>query len=119
MYIISIDRIGQVFSSLSGENAEDYMEICLAAGQSIGTRLRKGINIAKREPELIYAAACLAFYRYCLAEQSEGVSSYKAGDINVTNSPQHGIAAARELLHDAMKSISDCLKSNDFCFKSI
>ncbi len=119
MYTLSTDRIAQVFSSLSGESADRYYDFCQVAGQNLCARLRNNISFSLRETELIYAAACMAFYRYSLLENSDGVSSYKAGDIRVSHNSRSGIAAAKELLIDAIKSISDCIKSEDFCFKSV
>ncbi len=119
MYTLSTDRIGQVFSSLSGENAADYYDFCQVAGQNLCARLRRGINFSLRETELIYAAACMAFYRYSLLEKTDGATSYKAGDINVSGDLRTGLLAAKELLMDAIKSISDCIKDDGFCFKSV
>ncbi len=119
MYTLSTDRIATVFSSLSGENAADYYDFCFAAGQNLASRLRRGVNLSLRETELIYAAACMAFYRYRLLEHSDGVEGYKAGDINLSNNVAAGVSAAKELLQDAIKAISDCLRDEGFCFKTV
>lgn len=115
---LSLSSVGKVFSSLSGEEAAENEALLLAATRSICAMLRRG-NYKNRENELIHAAACLAFYRYILAKQSEGMSSYKAGDITINSDILSAGKTARALLDDALAAISDCLKPKNFCFKSI
>ena len=117
---LSSERVAAVFCALSGEqNAADFGPLCLSATKSICAMLRRGKNIKSRETELIHAAACLAFYRYILAKQSEGVSAYKAGDITINSSLSDALSAAKALLDDALLSLSDCLLSRGFCFKTV
>lgn len=113
------ERVSAMFSSISGESAEQYYDLCAVAARSIINRIKRGADCAARESELIYAAACLANYRFVLSRCSDGVDTYKAGDMSIGNDIRSSLAAAKALLCDALRSVSDCLVSDSFCFKSI
>ena len=115
---LSLSSVGKVFSSLSGENAEQYEGLLLAAAKSVCAMLIKGDH-RSRESELIHAAACLAYYRYVLLAVGEGTTSYKAGDITVNSDLESARQSARALLDDAFGAIRGIIKSSGFCFKSI
>jgi hypothetical protein len=116
---LSAERTAQIFEALSGEPAANHENLCATAARTIGSMLKKGRDYRSREEELLYAAGCLAYYRYTLARQSEGTTSYKAGDITVTGDIKATVAAARELLDNALECIADCLPQRGFCFKTV
>ena len=116
---LSVERVKSTLSSLAGEEVAGAENLCIAATGSITAMLKKGGDYLKRESELIYAAACLAFYRYTLSRQSEGVSGYKAGDITVSNNVSSAVKAAKALYLDALSAVADCLVVGNFKFKAI
>ena len=116
---LPIQRVCAMFSHLTGESAEENYDLCAVAARSIENRIRRDKNSTPRESEFIYAAACLANYRFVLSRCADGVDTFKAGDMSVNNDLRSSLAAAKALLSDAITSISDCLISDNFCFKSV
>jgi len=116
---LSAERVGRVFASLSGEEPSEHEALCVAATNSIRAMLKGGRDYLSREAELIYAAACLAFYRYTLAKQSEGMSGYKAGDITIKSDILSASKTAKALLDDALAAIADCIYLSGFRFKTV
>ncbi len=117
---LPLDRVTDMFSVLSGEaDNATYSALCESAVFTLLSRVKPSAPREKWENGLIYAAACLAFYRYTLSRGCDNVSVYKAGDVNIQNRPDGARESAKELLRDALISVDGCLKHSAFCFKTI
>lgn len=113
------DKVLRLFCSLSGE--EDtalYASLCSAAVDTLLLKVKPSASRLRFEQPLCYAAACLAFYRYTLAQSSDIMTDCKAGDITVRVDPAAARESARELLSDALAALDGCLKTR-FSFRII
>lgn len=118
--LIDINGVVKVFKSLSGlDTADDKCAaVCRSAASSIARILRQDIDLPAEMPRLCWAAGCLAYYRYELAEEVGGVSGFKAGDITI-DCERGGSAAARVLYEQAIEDISDLLIARKFAFRGV
>lgn len=117
---LPLDRVSEVFAALSGEGEDSaFSLLCETAVSSLLPRVKANADPAKWEQGLIYAAACIAFYRYTLSRGCDNVAVYKAGDVNIQNRPDGARQSAKELLCDALSAVDGCLKHSAFCFKSV
>ncbi len=117
---LPLNRVVEMFSILSGEsNNTVFSALCESAISALLARVKPSADPQKWENGLIYAAACLAFYRYTLSRGCDNVAVYKAGDVNIQNRPDGARQSAKELLNDALSAVDGCLKHSAFCFKTI
>lgn len=117
---LPLDRVCAFALALSGESDSTvFSPFCESAVFTLLSRVKPSASREKWEDGLVYAAACLAFYRYTLSRGCDNVAVYKAGDVNIQNKPDGARLSAKELLHDALLSVDGCLKHSAFCFKTV
>ena len=115
---LPIDRVYEVFCTLSGESdATPFGVLCNSAVATLLGRVKPAASYDEWQDGLCYAAGCLAFYRYCLSAGSDNVESYKAGDMTINSDVSLKKELAKTLLRDALSSLSGCLRDG-FCFRS-
>lgn len=118
-YEISIDQVVDMFSTLAGEVSKlDGALFCRSAVETVSDWLDRSKDLSKSDYKICYAAAVLAYYRYCLKSTGNAVD-FKAGDITVRERSDENIKLAEQLLKDAMEAIEGLLCNRRFAFLSV
>lgn len=119
-HLIDINGVVKVFKSLSGLDASDSKcsTLCKSAAATIGRIIKRDCDIVAEMPRLSFAAGCLAYYRFTLTDEINGVTGFRAGDISVDSS-NGGSNAARILYEQAISDISDLLIEKRFAFRRV
>lgn len=112
------DNTCDYFLQLSGENDPNVcLKYCQPAIRTLTSKLKDKSIVVDDVPELYTAAACLAFYKYILADKNNSYSSIKAGELVVGLSPAEQKACAMELLTMTLSEAAPYLKTS-VVFKS-
>lgn len=107
------------FRELSHINeAEVALKYCIPAINSLQSRVRNDSTIVDNVPELYFAAAVLAYYRFSLTEDFARYSTFKAGDVRLDMEPEKFNATIKELLSISLSDAAPYLKTG-VRFKSI
>lgn len=119
-HLIDINGVVKVFKSLSGLDAtEDKCAmICKSATATISRLIKPDCDVVAEMPRLCYAAGCLAYYRFTLADEINGVTGFRAGDVSIDCS-NGGSTAAKVLYEQAIHDISDLLIEKRFAFRRV
>ncbi len=72
----------------------------------------------EEDRRVIYLAAAKCNYQILLLNQSESLTSFKAGDISYTMSSA-SVEGARELYNQAVKDCADLLRNESFAFEAV
>ena len=105
--------------TLDEEGAENALPLCVLCLEEVKSRLKK--NADGNDPRLAQAAAALAYYRTVLrdAADSDGTTSFKAGDVTVTRTPAAMLEIAVGIRDEAFAQASDLLTDRDFLFRQV
>ena len=119
IYEISIDRVVDMFSTLAGDvpTAEGSL-FCRSAAETISGWLDNSKKLAENDYKISYAAAVMAYYRYCLKSTGDSVD-FKAGDITVREHRKEKLVLAEQLLKDALGAIEILFYNKRFAFMSV
>ena len=118
-YEISTDRVVEMFSTLAGDaTMHESALFCRSAVETVSDWLDRSLDLSKSDYKICYAAAVLAYYRYCLKSTGNAVD-FKAGDITVRERGDENIKLAEQLLKDAMEAIEGLLCNRRFAFLSV
>ncbi len=99
-------------------DADTALKYCLPAINSLQTRVRNDSIIVDNIPELYFAAAVLAYYRFSLTEEFTRYSTFKAGDVRLDMEPDKFKATLTELLNISLSDAAPYLKTG-VKFKSV
>lgn len=100
------------FSELAEDcSAESCLSYCLPAIASLKQRLKDSSITVDRVPQLAFAAAAIAFYKYSLTNGFPDVAYLKAGDITVRRSKAEYGESLRTLLSVALTDAAPYLKT--------
>ncbi len=99
-------------------DADICLKYCLPAVNSLQSRVRNNQIVVDNIPELYFAAAVLAYYRFSITDEFARYSTFKAGDIRMNMEPEKFRATISELLKVALSDASPYLKTG-IRFKSI
>ena len=105
--------------TLDSEGAENVLPLCGLCLEE--TRAKLKADADKNDPRIAQAAAGLAYYRTVLrnAADSEGTTSFKAGDVTVTRTPAAMLEIAAQVRDDAFIQAADLLVDRDFIFRQV
>ncbi len=114
-----INRFALV-SGLEPSEVTRWTPLCVDAMNELRGKLIP--DALKKEENVLRLSACagvLAYYKYCLYKEGEGIKSFTAGAVSVTHSELDG-EKARKLWEFERESVADLLESfEDFCFRSV
>ncbi|MBQ2688123.1 MAG: hypothetical protein IJF52_05805 [Clostridia bacterium] len=107
----------KLLSELDGEDLSRYGELCKEAIEDIRAKLKVTENTLSedRRLRLSYAAAALAFYKYCLYTSVCEAESFQAGEVKFTANDKK-LEAAKRLFEAECAALSDVLKDSSFYF---
>ncbi len=106
------------FGLLSDDELEKIHSFCVAACEQIETRL-KDPDFANNSA-IFMVCASIALYNFLLVNgTTEDFSSFKAGDVTVTQNHQSRIENAVKFKNEALVSASSYLTDIDFIFEAV
>lgn len=109
-----------LIAGLSAEEASPWVDICSDAAESIVLQLKDGVDEKVNEKRLISAAASLSFYKYILYRASgEGMNTFAAGDIKITQDKKQVINSAYTAWCIERDAIADLLDDDHFLFRKV
>ena len=116
---VDINGVIKVFKALSGIDMTDEraVAVCRSSTATLARIIKPEIDLASEMPRICYAAGCLAYYRYELANEIGSVTDFKVGDITVGSSGS--ASAARVLYEQALADIGDLLIERSFAFRRV
>jgi hypothetical protein len=105
--------------TLDEEGAENALPLCRLCLEEIQSRLKETAD--KDDPRIAQAAAGVAYYRTVIREtaDSDGTTSFKAGDVTVTRTPAAMIEYAARMRDDAIIQAADLITDNSFVFRQV
>ena len=98
---------------------EELAPLCAAAAREIGPRVNPKADLS--DPRLINLAAATVNYRLCVKgmHSADGLTSFKAGDVTVSVSPNALIEQAEKEKAAAMLAALPLLKDDGFFFGQV
>ncbi len=100
------------------DDADTGLKYCVPAINSLQSRVRNSNMIVDNIPELYFAAAVLAYYRFSITDEFTHYSTFKAGDVRLDMEPEKFKATLTELLNLSLSDAAPYLKTG-VKFKSI
>jgi len=103
---------------LAGAESEGLAALCSAAEREFTARLRAGVTPEMCREVLITASAMLAVSMHGYVKDGDGITSYKAGDIEVKRGENS--QGSREVLQrQAEVLMQPYISDGDFCFMGV
>lgn len=98
---------------------EELIPLCTCAAKELSARLRKNADVT--DMRLINAAAAIVNYRLCIRSlnSDESVTSFKAGDVTVSISPNAMAERAEKEKSEAMLAALPLLRDDEFVFRQV
>lgn len=98
---------------------EELIPLCTSAAKEISARVKKNADIT--DIRLINAAAAIVNYRLCMRNLSvaDSVTSFKAGDVTVSISPNAAAERAEKEKSEAMLAALPLLRDDEFVFRQV
>lgn len=113
---LSVRAAVAALMSCSEEDLEKYNSLIESCCLTINDRLADAAN--ENDPRILHFAAAKSYYQILLLDQSENITSFKAGDISYTASSA-AIDGARELYFQSAKDCGELLKDSSLMFKAV
>ena len=120
-YLIDCRRVLSAlrnFYSHSETDAE-LVPICDASARELSARVKPNADCS--DIRLVNAAAAMVNYRLCLKKlhSDEGVTSFKAGDVTVSISPEALTEQAEKDKTAAILAAAPLLRDDEFLFRQV
>ncbi len=98
---------------------DELIPLCTCASKELSERLKK--NADPNDMRLVNAAAAIVNYRLCVKalHSAEGVTSFKAGDVTVSISPNALAERAEKEKSEAVLAALPLLTDEEFVFKQV
>lgn len=108
----------KIMTDIELESEEKALILCSEAASQLNPKLRSPLY--GDDPRVISAAAALALAAKTRndALSSDGISSFKAGDVTV-NMGTKSVEISQLLLKDALAAAADCLTDSEFFFREV
>lgn len=68
---------------------------------------------------VVFLCAAKAFYRYALTNQSDGITSFKAGDVSYSVDTSSALENARAIYNFALEQCTSLIKNSCFAFEAV
>ena len=105
--------------TLDEEGAENALPLCRLCLEEIQSRLKETAD--KDDPRIAQAAAGVAYYRTVIREtaDSDGTTSFKAGDVTVARTPAAMLEIAVNVRDEALLQAADLFEDCGFAFRQV
>lgn len=121
MFLIDCWRVLSVLREYYSyaETDAELVPICESAARELSARVRTNADCS--DIRLINAAAAMANHRLCTkkAYSDEGVTSFKAGDVTVSISPNALVENAEKEKTQAILAALPLLRDDEFLFRQV
>lgn len=118
-----IERVAERFSLLSGLEGEElskWTPLLKDGVAYVSALLKKGVKEENHLERLESATATYAYYKWILCSEDNNATSFKAGDVTVSQSHSGATADwAYQLWKQSLNEIADITVSDDFFFKGV
>ena len=113
--VLSVLREYYAYSQADSE----LIPICESAARELSARVRRNADCS--DIRLVNAAAAIANHRLCVkkAYSDDGVTSFKAGDVTVSVSPNALIENAEKEKTQAIIAALPLLRDDEFLFRQV
>lgn len=103
---------------LAGSESEGLAALCCAAEREFIARLRPSVTPDMCRETLIIASAMLAVSMHGYVKNSDNITSYKAGDVEVRRG-ENSENTSGELQRQAELLMQPYISDGDFCFMGV
>lgn len=120
--MIEKDKVKNYLSELAGLDADEIENtdgICAATVIELEAMLRDDIDYPMNSERICYAAAAMAFYKYCAVMTASDSGGFKAGSLTVSEKSADNVSLAKSIRDDGLDMISDLLKNRSFAFVTV
>lgn len=118
-----IERVAERFSLLSGIEGEElskWTPLIKDSASYVSALIKPGIKESEHLELLESASASYAYYKWVLCSEEKDSSSFKAGDLTVSQSHSGATSQlAYQLWKQSLSEIADITVSDDFFFKGV
>ena len=118
-----IERVAERFSLLSGLEGEELTKWTPLIKDSVAyvsALIKPGVKVSEHLELLESASASYAYYKWILSSEERDATSFKAGDVTVSQSHSGATADwAYQLWKQSLNEIADITVSDDFFFKGV
>lgn len=116
--MINIERVKAILCSLSSRSIEELEQYEPIVKNAVNIASRLVCEDAHGDDRAEYFAATKANYDISLASNCDGVTSFSAGDVSISQGSNSHLNA-KAMLDDAMKNASDIISDNGFAFLGV
>ncbi|MGN1126194.1 MAG: hypothetical protein ACI4RI_02010 [Ruminococcus sp.] len=118
-----IERVAERFSLLSGLEGEELSKWTPLIKDSVAyvsALIKPGVKESEHLELLESASATYAYYKWILCSEEKDSSSFKAGDLSVSQSHSGATSQlAYQLWKQSLSEIADITVSDNFFFKGV
>ncbi|MGN0459312.1 MAG: hypothetical protein ACI4HL_00195 [Ruminococcus sp.] len=118
-----IERVAERFSLLSGIEGEELSKWTPLIKDSVAyvsALIKPGVKESEHLERLESASATYAYYKWILCSEEKDSSSFKAGDLSVSQSHSGATSQlAYQLWKQSLNEIADITVTNNFFFKGV
>ncbi len=104
-------------SSLSEEEAEKQESLIYMETEYTNSLLKSSDD--ENNSSVIFLCAARSFYRYVLTNQSDGITSFKAGDVSYSLDASSALENARAIYEFALEQCTSLIKNSSFAFEAV
>ncbi len=117
--VVKVAKAVRKIMKLTEEETFDVMPTVSVACAQLSDRLEKPEKAS--DPRVVNAAVYLSYYRLLLrnAAQDDTPTSFKAGDVTVSQSPALALSQAAALRDEAIIAAAPLLRDMDFVFRQV
>ncbi len=116
------NQICERFALLTGIDEDElsrWMPLIYDAQEYVTSLLKENVDV-QHHKVLTSAVGTYAYYKWCILCSGGNESTFKAGDLSISDSSSSGSVENAELLwKESLKEIAPYVKSEDFFFKGV
>ena len=98
-------------------NHSNHIFLCKMECEYINSLLKSSDD--ENNSCVIFLCAAKAYYRYMLTNQSDGITSFKAGDVSYSLDTSSALENARAIYNFALEQCASLIKNNHFAFEAV
>ena len=115
--LVKVKKDFITLSSLSEEEAGKYESLIYMETEYINSLLKNDGDENKNT--VVFLCAARAYYQYVLTNQSEGITSFKAGDVSYSIDTSSNLENAKAICNFAFEQCTSLIKDKGFTFEAV
>lgn len=120
---MNINQICERFILLTGISDDEiskWLPLIYDAQEYINSLIKEDTDVQRFSEMLSSAVGTYSYYKWCLVNSGNTSSTFKAGDLTITEgSTSSSVEKALRLWDECKKEIAPYLKSDNFYFKGV